>query len=223
MDQKTIKWLFFLFLMVFFGVLFLFMKDKRRYLVFLLIFFASFRVGLIFYHYNGVMLMDFVLIALFILDFFSGRKTKLHYKKISLPIFCLLIWSLISTVFAVEKGWAFSEWTRVFRGFLIFSYILSFVKTKGDLKIILYGLMTGFFVQCFIGFLQWRYGYLGLWVLGENMLTRWRSSGTFSHPVVFSTYLAFMLPLMFRLFIFSRGATRQKIILYGFILALGFL
>ena len=213
MDSTAIKWFFFIFLCLAFGAVTLIVKNKKRYFMFLMVFFASLPTGIIVYQFNGIMLMDFPLFILLFLELTSNKKFRFSFNNLSIPIFGIIIYNLLTVFLAVDTGLAISEWTRDFRAFLAFACIVNFVKSKKDIEIILKGFLVGFLFQSVVATLQWRFGYLGLWMLGESATLRWRSSGFFLHPVIFSTYLTFLLPLFFRLFIFSQRILIKKFII----------
>ena len=208
------KWAFFIIVGVICSIFTFIVKDKKNYFLFLTILFAPLSNGIIFYHYNGIMLMDFPLIILLVLALFSSKRFKLFIPQVSLPAVCIIFWDLISALVAIEPGWVISELTRIIRAYLIFICIVNLVKTKKQLQLVLTALLATFSFECAIGIYQWRWGPLGLKIF-EEVGYRWRAAATFCHPAIFGDYLILLLPLIFRLFLFYRPKDKQMTILYG--------
>ena len=197
-------------------------KDKKGYLLFLIALFLPFRSGLIFYHYNGIILIDFPLFLLFILSLGGESRFRWSFPLIGTPLIVFIIWSFLASITAINIGWAINQWTRFFRAYLLFLVIVNNVNSFSRLKYFLNGFLAGFAFQALLGVYQWRYGPAGLWIL-EEVGFPWRASGTFIHPAMFADYLAFFLPVLLRLFAFYPQKEVTKNLFYGgwFVLGLG--
>ncbi len=188
-------------------------KNKIRYYLFLLALFFPFQTGIIIYRYNGIWLVDTVLLTLLFFGL-QQKKLKLYIPHISLPALLFLFLAFISAFFAEESGYAFSELTKHIRAYLIFVTVYSLVKNKKDIDAILIALMGGLLFQGVLGLYEWRVGSLGLWFLGEPLWSSWRSTGTFSHPSFYSNYIILLLPLAVRLTVFTKIKEKYRKYLY---------
>ncbi len=195
-------------------------KDLRKYFLILAIVFAPMQSGIIFYHYNGFMLMDFPLLALLVLSIFAPEgRFRWSFPGISIAIFLFLGWMLATCFTATNSGWAFSEWTRFLRGFLLFVCVANYSNSPQRLRAVLFAVLGGFAFQAMLGTYQWRYGPLGLRIL-EEIGYSWRAAGTFEHPGVYGDYLILILPLLVRLFMFQRNVDKRYT--YAYLALLGF-
>lgn len=197
------------------------LKDRRKFLLVLTIVFAPLQSAFIFYHFNGLMLMDFPMLALLALSLFAPEKNfRWSFPGISLAIALFLGWTLVTCFTAINTGWALSEWTRFLRGFLLFVCIANYTNTPARMKAALYALLGTFAFQAMLGTYQWRYGPLGLRIL-EEIGYDWRAAGTFEHPGVFGDFLIMILPIVVRLLVFQRHDDKKKAWMYFALLAFG--
>jgi len=197
-------------------------NDKKGYLLFLIALFLPFRSGLIFYHYNGIILIDFPLFLLFILSLGGDTRFRWSFPIVSTPLIAFIIWSFLISITAINIGWGISQWTRFFRAYLVFIVIVNNITSFSRLIYFLNGFLSGFAFQALLGVYQWRYGPAGLWIL-EEVGFPWRASGTFIHPAMFADYLAFFLPVLLRLFAFLPQKKLTQNLFYGvwFVFGLG--
>ncbi|MGH7491779.1 MAG: O-antigen ligase family protein [bacterium] len=196
-------------------------KDLRKYFLVLAIAFAPLASGIIFYHYNGVLLMDFPLVVLLMMAIFAPEKRfRWSFPGIGWAAFALVFWCLLTCFNATNSGWALSEYTRFLRGFLLFVCIANYVNSPARLQAALYALLGTFAFESMLGSYQWRYGALGLTIL-EEVGYDWRAAGTFIHPGVFADYLIMLIPLVFRLFAFGRIQNKKTLSAYLGLLLLG--
>ena len=196
-------------------------KDVRKYFLVLTIAFAPLASGIIFYHYNGVLLMDFPLLVLLVMAIFAPEKRfRWSFPGIGWAAFALVLWCLVTCANATNFGWAFSEYTRFLRGFLLFLCVANYVNSPARLQAALYALLGTFAFESLLGTYQWRYGALGLTIL-EEVGYDWRAAGTFIHPGVFADYLIMVIPLVFRLFAFGRVQNKKVLWTYLALLLFG--
>ena len=197
-------------------------NDKKSYLLFLIALFLPFRSGLIFYHYNGIVLIDFPLFLFLILSLGGDRKFRWSFPVVGTPLIAFIVWSFLAAVTAINIGWGISQWTRFLRAYIVFVVIINNITSFSRLKYFLNGFLAGFAFEALLGVYQWRYGPAGLWIL-EEVGFPWRASGTFIHPAMFADYLAFFLPVLLRLFAFLPQKKMINNLFYGgwFILGLG--
>jgi len=189
-------------------------SDKKGYLLFLIALFLPFRSGLIFYHYNGIILIDFPLLLLFFMSLGANNRFRWSFPIVGTPLIAFIIWSFLSSITAINIGWGISQWTRFFRAYLVFIVIINNITSFSRLKYFLNGFLAGFAFEALLGVYQWRYGPAGLWIL-EEVGFPWRASGTFIHPAMFADYLAFFLPVLLRLFAFLPQKKVTKNLFYG--------
>jgi len=200
------KIVFIVFSGIAFGGVPFFVKDTKKYFLALAAFLYIFSSGWIFYHFNGLMLADLPIVCLLVMGIFSSRRFRWMARPIGIPMFCFMIWGLISALSAVNPGWASMEATKYFRMYLLLICLVHHVRTMDDVKVVLFSMLAGFLVECFIGIYQWRYGAMGIWFLGERGTARikWRTLGTFFVTSFYANYLAMVLPIALRLFLFYR-------------------
>ena len=215
------KYIFFIFVVAVMILGALFVKNRKRYFLTWLPIAFTFPAGVYIHHYNGIMLPDIALFALFFIGISSGRF-KFYISPVSLPILGLIVWSTLSAVQALNVGWAITEVTSLIRAYLVLLVIVNLVKTPKDLKVTINALLIGFAIQTLIGIHQWRLGPVGLSYLGERVYrVQWRSMGTFYVPSYYGNYLIFILPILFRLFMFYKPPNKMMTKIYGGLLALG--
>lgn len=219
MDPSKIALFGFVFLII--GIGFFVVADRRKFLLVLTIVFAPLQSAFIFYHFNGLMLMDFPMLALLGLSLFAPeRNFRWSFPGISLAITLFLGWTLVTCFTAENTGWAISEWTRFFRGFLLFVCVANYTNTPSRMNAALGAMLGTFAFQALLGTYQWRYGPLGLRIL-EEIGYEWRAAGTFEHPGVFGDFLIMILPIVVRLLVFQKHSDKKKAWIYFALLAFG--
>jgi len=194
-------------------------KNKKRYLLFLLVLFFPFSTGIIFYRFHGIMLTDFpLLILIFMLAF---DKKKFNFPKETFFILILVAWALFFSSRASYPGFSISESLRFFRGILVFLVIVNGVRNTKDLQAVVNAIFIGLAFQGLLALYQWRFGYLGLSFLGETSWVSWRTKGTFQHESYFGNYLVMTVPLAFRMFVFYKPPKKSEARLNGILLFIG--
>jgi len=223
MDFSKIIFIFFSILC--FGGAPFFVKDTKRYFLALASFLYIFSSGWIFYHYNGLMLADLSIICLLVMGIFSSHRFQWMARPIGVPMLCFVIWGLISSLSAVNPGWAAMEVTKYFRMYLLVICLVHHVQTMDDVRTVLFSMLAGYLVECFIGIYQWRYGAMGIWFLGERVSARikWRTMGTFYVTSFYANYLVMVLPVALRLFLFYRPPKKKWMYFFGAAFLLGIL
>jgi len=208
---------------LFMGIVPLFVSNRRRYFLFLAGFLYIFSSGWIFYHYTGLMLADLPVIALLFTGFVSKEKFSWSVKPVTLPLMLFFLLGIISSFGVTRQGWVFAELSKYFRMYLIIVAVHNNVKSLKDFKILVYAVLSGLIVEALIGIYQWRFGAIGLWYLGERPLERikWRTMGTFYVTSFYANYLAMVLPVAFRLFVYYKARDRRLVFLTGSALLLG--
>ncbi|MCA9732593.1 MAG: O-antigen ligase family protein [Deferribacteres bacterium] len=194
-------------------------------MLFLVGLFYVFPTGFIFYHYTGILLVDFPLIALLFLSLSSGKKFKFYYPGYSPAILVLIVWMTFSSFQAIDVGWGIAQVSKWVRGYLIFIVVANNVRGFKSLNTVLFSLLTGFLFESLLAAYHWRVGPLGLWFLGERMFQSepWRSYGTFYVPSYLANYLIVLLPLFMRLGVYFKQPNRNLRLLYFVTTLLGVL
>jgi len=210
---------------ILFIILPFFIKNVRQYFLAMASSLYVFSTGWIFYHFNGLMLADLPILGLLALSLFSGRHIKWILHPVTLPLLGFIVWGLVSSFAAVVPGWCISESTKYLRMYLLIVVLVHNIRSMDDLRVVVNSMIGVLLVQVFIGIYQWRFGAVGLWFLGERAASRiaWRSMGTFFVPSFYANYLAMVLPVAFRLFIFYKAPNRKHVVLYGAALLFGVL
>ena len=197
-------------------------KEKKRFLLMMAVLFYPFSTGLIIYRYNGIMLSDFPLFAL--LALLLVDKAKFTFPKEAIPILVLAFWGIIYAPTAGMTKFAYSESLRFLRGAMVFIVIVNAVKTPKDLQAAFNALLIGLLFESLLSIYQWRMGMpLGLRFLGEPGWIGWRTRATFAHVSYFGNYLIFLVPLVFRMFVFYAPPKKIYTRIWGFVLFCGIL
>ncbi len=194
-------------------------KNFQRVLLFMLVFLAPLKIGWIFRHHNGIFIADGPLLLLLLIAFLPGIKFRFYWK---LPMLGFLVWCTVTGVFAERFDLVFSELTRFARAYLAFLCVINFTRAKKDIDIVFYAILSAFTLESVIGFMEWRTGFLGLTILGEDSFY-FRVGAFFVHPNIFADYLIFFLPVLLRLFVFHKHKKITRNFLYGglFLIAAG--
>ena len=221
--MTTAKLVFILMSLLFFGFIPMFIKQRKLYFIGLASSLYIFSSGWIFYHFNGVMLGDIPIFILFIMALTSRNKMSMLVRPIGLPLLLYMAWCLVSAIGAIRPGWVISETTTYLRMYLLIVGIANNIRNMKELRAAVYGMLIGLLIESFIGIYQWRFGPLGIWYLGERTGGRiqWRTMGTFFVPSFYANYLALMLPIAFRMFIYYRPPKKNLIFFFGAVFCLG--
>ena len=196
-------------------------KKPQRMLLFLLSFYFIFNLGWVFYHYTGLLLVDFPIFALLVHGANTKGNFKFSYPKISAPAIGIIIWGVITGALAIEFGWALAELSMIVRAYLVFVCVANHVKTQDDLKVVMNGLLAGVAFEAFMAVWQWRMGPSPLMPFINEQYHRWRATGTFYVPHYLGNYLVLVLPILFRLFLFYKPNNKNETIRNGIFLGLG--
>ena len=218
------KLFFILFSAVIFVIVPFFIRNVRRYYLGLACFLYVFTSGWIFYHLTGLMLADLPMLGLLAYGIFSKRHFKFIFMPIALPMLGLIVAGALSAATAQEPGWALAETSKHLRMYLLVVCLVNNIQSIRDLRFVLNCILSGLLVQALIGIYQWQFGAVGIWFLGERPASRmdWRSMGTFYVPSFYANYLAMMLCVAFRMFIFYRPPKILSSVFYGIAGILGF-
>lgn len=198
-------------------------KKAREHLLFLLSFYFIFNLGWVFYHYTGIMLVDFPIVALIVLGHISKGQFRYFFSQISAPAICLIIWGIITSLLAIEVGWAFAELSMILRGYLVFLCVANHLKKIEDLKALLNGFTVGIILEFLMSIWQWRIGPTPLLPLVNETFHNWRATGTFYVPHYLGNYLLLVMPIFFRLFLYYKAPTKIVNIRYGAIFGISLL
>ena len=215
--MDSAKLIFIGFSTVLFIIVPLFIKNVRQYFLALASSLYVFPTGWIFYHQNGLWLADLPILGLLAVSFFSHRKINWILKPIGWPLLAFIIWGVVCSFGSPMQGWAISELTLYARVYLLMVGLYHNIQSMKDLKIVVFSMLGALLFQSFLGLYQWRFGRMGLWFLGERpaALLKWRTRGTFFHPSHYANYLAMVLPVSYRLFLFFKTVDRRQLILFG--------
>jgi len=210
------KFLFFLFLGLLTGGSIFVVKDKTKLAIILLIIFSSLRNGIILYNYNGILLVDFPLIVLLILEIATFKNFTFLPKKVSGIYLFFIGWCIVVSLnTSWMQGWSFNEVAKFIRAYLIFIAVFNYLNTRKDISTVVTGLLLAVFMHSVIGVCQWRMGPLGLTFFEEPQFRYYRSYGLFVHPVMFADYLILIVPVVFRLFMFQHTQSKNRTLFYG--------
>lgn len=197
-------------------------NKSKQYLLFLLSFYYIFNLGWIFYHWNGINLVDFPIIGLLLLGIFSNKKFKYQYPKLTSPIIGIIVWSVISALACLKFGWAMAELSKIVRAYLVFLCIANHVKTPKDLQMVMNGIICSLILESFMAI--WQYKITPITPLAPFINEKfypWRSNGTFFVPHYLGNYLVLLLPIVVRLALFYKPKDKKNIFTYGFYLGIG--
>lgn len=221
--MDSAKLIFIGFSTILFIVIPLFIKNVRQYFIALASSMYVFPTGWIFYHQNGLWLADLPILGLLIVSFFSHRKISWIVKPVGWPLLAFIVWGVVCSFGAPKQGWAISELTIYARVYLLMVVLYHNIQSFKDLKIVVFSMLGALLFQVLLGLYQWRFGALGLWFLGErpSAILKWRTRGTFFHPSHYANYLAMVLPVAYRLFLFFKTPDRRQVLLFGSTFFLG--
>jgi len=191
-------------------------KDPAKFLFFVFLFFATLRLGYIFYRYNGILLADIPLLTLLALEASSYKGFRPFIPRISTWFLAFILWAIFVSI---AIGWmqenSLAEVSKFVRAFLILTTVYNFVLWKKDVRYIVESLLLVIVFHSIVSIYQWRRGPVGLYFLGETGGWGYRAYGLFQHPNFLADYLAFVIPLVIRLFYFDRS---NRTYFYGFVL-----
>jgi O-antigen ligase len=207
-----------------FGMIPLFVPDRRRYFLAFACMIHPFTSGWIFYHYTGLMLADLPMIGLLVFSLLSGRRMRIRQGAVGASLAGIVIWGAVTALWAVNPGWVMAEVSKYARMYLLLVCFVHNVRDLRDLRFAVHWMLVGLMLQALIGIYQWQFGALGIWFLGERPAWRvdWRSMGTFFVAAFYANYLAMNLQVAFRLFAFYATPRLGAAILYGAACATGF-
>lgn len=128
--------------------------------------------------------------ALFwLLDAAINRKLAFKRTALDIPVFFLLIWGLLSTIFSVDFKYSLKE----YRGDMVIGFLLLFSSInnieKNRVEKIIDALMIGAAIVCLYGVLE----YLGI---AGQMKMKGRADSFAPDPQYFSTYIILALPVI---------------------------
>jgi len=198
-------------------------KKARQNLLFLLSLYFIFNVGWVFYQYTGIMVVDFPIVALIILGNISREKFRFFFTEISTPAILLIFWGVVTSLIAIEVGWALAELSMILRGYLVFLCVANHLKKIEDLHSLLKGLTVGIILEFLMSIWQWRIGPTPLSPFINELYHDWRSSGTFYVPHYLGNYLLLLMPIFFRLFLYYKAPTKIMNIRYGLLFGISLL
>jgi len=196
-------------------------KTAQKNLLFLLSFYFIFNLGWVFYHYTGVMVVDLPIVALIILGHISSGKFRYFFPGISSPAILLIIWGVVTSLIAIEVGWALAELSMILRGYLVFLCVANHLKKMADLQALLKGFVVGIALEFIMSIWQWRLGPTPLLPFINEQFHEWRATGTFYMPHYLGNYLLLMLPIFFRLFLYFKPPKKSMTIKYGALFMMG--
>lgn len=132
----------------------------------------------------------------------------------------MILWGFFSAFGAPMTDLALYELSRLTRAYFAFLCVINFTRNQKDIYTVLTGLFIGFGLQGVLGYFQWHHGSLGLYFLGESFFA-YRARGLFMHPSFFGNYLAMLLPIVLRLFVFYKPAKKYQTAIYGILFSIG--
>ncbi|MBN1779891.1 O-antigen ligase family protein [bacterium] len=221
--MNSAKGLFVLTCLLLFIIVPVFVKRRRLYFIGLASSLYIFSSGWIFYHFNGIMLADIPIFILIVMALASGRRIDLLVWPVGFTLLLFILWCLVCSITAIRPGWVVSETTKYIRMYFLVVGIANNIHGMRDLKAVIMGMFIGLLFESALGIYQWKFGSLGLWFLGERSASRisWRTMGTFFVPSFYANYLAMVLPVAFRLFVYFRAPSRKWSVFYGVTFLLG--
>ena len=197
--------------------------NARRYFLALASFLYVFTSGWIFYNYTGLMLADIPILCLFFMALFSGRRLRFWVAPMGQSMLGIVFIGLVSAVSANQPGWSVAEVSKFLRMYLLLISIVHHVRSIEDLRFSVTWMLVGLLIESLVGIYQWKVGPVGIWFLGERPAARhdWRSMGTFYVPSFYANYLAMVLCVALRMFVFYEPRTLRTKLFFGFTLIAG--
>ncbi|MBN2010356.1 O-antigen ligase family protein [candidate division KSB1 bacterium] len=182
-----------------------------------------FNLGWVFYHYTGIMVVDFPMLALIILGHTSKGKFRYYFPGISTPAIILLVWGVITSLIALEVGWALAELSMILRAYLVFISVANNIKHVDDIKAMLKGFAAGVALEFFMAMWQWRLGPTPLLPFINEQFHEWRATGTFYMPHYLANYLLVLMPILFRFLLYFKPPKKIMTTRYGILFSVSLL
>jgi O-antigen ligase len=191
-------------------------KHIGRFFLILLVFFLPFNASLLKQHLGPsadlfLSLVDLpllVLAGLWVADLAAARNSAHQSSRMVLPAVCLIVWSGLSILNAVNVPVSVVEMIRLTKVYLLFICVAYHVRTTKDVRWVVFVLLLGVVLQFSLSFGQVVFGpsqvvrKLGGLVEtyqssygSEETTNVIRFSGTIGHPNGFGAYLLFLVPL----------------------------
>lgn len=131
----------------------------------------------------------FIPVIFWLLDTIINRRLAFKRTALDIPVFFLLIWGLLSTIFSVDVKYSLKE----YRGDMVIGFLLLFSSInnieKNRVEKIIDALMIGAAIVCLYGVLE----YLGI---AGQMKMKGRADSFTPDPQYFSTYIILVLPVI---------------------------
>ncbi len=169
-----------------------------------MVIFLPFGVG---YLYSDVIMEDLIyafdaILAVLYVDWIvrmiQNPQTRFHIKRTFLPGILMIAWSVFSMISAISLISAVFAIFMLTKALLMHVYLTNNIKTKKELKIVIFWLVVGLAFQSFLGLYERFAGK----ALGVNFLGEWlrvytgelsRISGTFGFPNHLGAYLVMVI------------------------------
>jgi O-antigen ligase/polysaccharide polymerase Wzy-like membrane protein len=210
-----------------------FLNDLRSFLVFTMIVLISFQVRQLVIHRPvpeelgiapfstglAVDAVDIVLGALFlywlVIASLKGTREKmtLGHPFGILMLFWIVYSLLVSSLVARDFGYSVFEAGHLFKGFILFFYLVNVTRTHRDMQTIVYGLFAGALAQSawLIAQFVTRRNFT---ITGEELFFRWgpegfRSRGIFGGGIESAQMIFIVVPIMVAYFFAIEGRARR--------------
>ncbi|MFX0195088.1 MAG: O-antigen ligase family protein [Candidatus Hodarchaeota archaeon] len=171
----------------------------------------------------------FFLFLIWISEVLLKKDQEIHFlAKWSIPIFCLIGFSILSTINSSNITLSIFEIIQLIKVYLLFFFVANYIKTEKDLRYVVCILFLTFFLECTLGIVQYISGRsfdLAILGGGGEKFARtfggaaFRVSGTFGTSNAFGSYIIMLLPLILSLLFFTIKRTHRMI--YGSLLIMG--
>ncbi|MEW6533461.1 MAG: O-antigen ligase family protein [Thermodesulfobacteriota bacterium] len=221
-----------------------FLRDLRTFFLFSMVFAIPLglgihlvRIPLIHYDYptyvEGIV---FDGVRAFLAILFFIWLMELSFKKESAAFTfgnsigaLLLVWILYSLVAgwikAVDFRYTFFECVALFLDFLVFLYLVNNLRTKKDIRIVMYALFAGQTVQALFMMFQLatgiNYNLTGFYVKEREAEVGFRAGGFFGGDVAAAEMLAFMIPVGLAYYFLVKRASHRIILLLSMFFMVG--
>ncbi len=226
MYNMDMKWVAALMVLILGFIVFQQIRDKRRFLLHLVIFLLPFTAGTLYsilvkatlvFAFDMIL---FLLVGWWIFETHGLQTTKLQIHRSTIPAFLMVIWAGLAIVLAVSRMSTAHGVFLLFKAFVFYFFIINNIKFKKQLQIIVNMLLIGIGIQGLLGILQKVSGRgLGLKFLGEEKASMSyateisRVRGTLGFPNQYGAYIILILPIALS-FYFTAESKKEKMF-YG--------
>jgi putative inorganic carbon (HCO3(-)) transporter len=177
---------------------------------------------------HNLLIIILIFLWLYRMILFKERKIQ-FFKKYSIPLIGIFLMCVLSMVQAVDRSFSIYEFVEIIKKYLIFLYIANYLAETKNVRLIIYFLLFGLFLENIFVFIEVALRHpLNITAIGTRITNNfnplkssfYRASGTLGGANGLAWYLGCVLPIPLAL-LFSKMKKKYKIsVLILFVLGL---